>query len=441
MREVTLAIDKLTFGGAGLGRVDGLVCFVPFTAPGDEVRIRIIRQKRSYLEGELLEILVPSPLRTSPPCPVFGRCGGCNWQHLNYPAQLAAKDDIFAETLWRGGRVGREVLLPTLGAPAPFGYRSRVQLKLHLADGELHMGFYRTGSHFVVAIPGQCAIADPTINRLIGELRTLLPSFPEVSRLPQIDIAVGDDGTALLIFHFIGNDPAILHNFLIRHVDSLPSASGLYLQTGRKSSLSWVAGLEKLTYRIPASILPGLPETSLSFSRGGFSQVNYRQNLELLSTVVQWAALEGTERVLDLYCGNGNFSIPLARLVSHVIGIEEYGPSIDDARINCTINGVENVSFDCQGAAAGVQALVAAHETFDLVLLDPPRSGAAEVMPLLARLTPRAIIYISCDPMTLARDLGILRGHGYGVVKSRPIDMFPQTYHIESITLLEPCDR
>jgi 23S rRNA (uracil1939-C5)-methyltransferase len=441
MREVTLTIDKLTFGGSGLGRVDGQVCFVPFTAPGDEVLIKIIRQKRSYLEGELLEILVPSPHRTLPPCPVFGRCGGCNWQHLNYPAQLAAKDDIFAETLWRGGRVGRELILPILGAPAPFGYRSRVQLKLHFADGELHMGFYRTGSHFVVAIPGQCAVADLAINRLIVELRTMLPSFPEASRLPQIDIAVGDDGAALLIFHFIGDDPAILQDFLIRHADSLPSASGLYLQTGRKSSLSRVAGLEKLTYCIPASFLPGLPETSLSFSRGGFSQVNYRQNLALLSTVVQWAALAGIERVLDLYCGNGNFSIPLARLVSQVVGIEEYSPSIDDARKNCTINGVENASFDCQGATAGVQNLVAAHETFDLVLLDPPRSGAAEVMPLLPRLSPRAIIYISCDPATLARDIGILRGHGYVVTKSRPIDMFPQTYHIESITLLEPCDR
>ncbi|GFE58561.1 23S rRNA (uracil(1939)-C(5))-methyltransferase RlmD [Geobacter sp. AOG1] len=441
MREALLAIEKLTFGGAGLGRLDGQACFVPFTAPGDEARIRITKAKRSYLEGEVLELLQPSTLRAPPPCPVFGSCGGCNWQHLEYPAQIAAKGDIFADLLWRGGKVERGVILPALAAPNPYGYRSRVQLKLRLAAGTLHMGFYRGGTHYVVAIPGKCAIADPVINRLITELRLLLREFPSADRLPQIDIAVGDDGLAILIFHFIGDHPAELHDFLVQRLSMLPSAAGIFLQSGRKSTLTRVAGIEKLSYRVPSGFLPDLPETVLSFSRGGFSQVNYRQNLALLSTVAAWLAPSGTERLLDIYCGNGNFSLPLARYVSSVVGIEEYEPSIDDARWNALANGIDNALFRCQAAMAGIQALVAAGESFDLVLLDPPRSGAADIIAHLHALSPRAIAYVSCDPATLARDIGLLRAHGYTVTKSRPIDMFPQTYHIESVTLFEPCTK
>ncbi len=438
MGEASLDIDKLTFGGAGLGHLDGRACFVPLTAPGDEARVRIVREKRSYVEAELLEILRPSPLRTSPPCPVFGSCGGCNWQHLDYPAQIAAKEAIFFELLWRGGRVARELILPAVEARTPYGYRSRVQLKLRLASGNLHMGFYRNGTHFVIAVPGTCAIADPVINRLIGELRIVLPEFRHADKLSQIDIAVGEDGAAILIFHFIGEQPDELHDFLLQRLSMLLSASGIFIQCGRKSAITRVAGIDSLFYTIPAEFLTGLPEMKLSFSRGGFSQVHYRQNLALLSTVADWAAPVDTDRLLDIYCGNGNFSLPLARYVARVVGIEEYEPSIEDARRNASANRIDNTTFRCQGARAGIHELVATGESFDLILLDPPRSGASDIIAQLPALSPRAIIYVSCDPATLARDIGLLRAHGYAVTKSRPIDMFPQTYHIESVTLLEP---
>ncbi|RII27901.1 MAG: RNA methyltransferase [Geobacter sp.] len=438
MREASLVIEKLTFGGAGLGHLDGRACFVPLTAPGDEVRVKIVREKRSYVEAELLEILRPSPLRTSPPCPVFGSCGGCNWQHLDYPAQISAKEEIFSELLWRGGRVPRELILPALEARTPYGYRSRVQLKLRLAAGTLHMGFYRSGTHFVIAVPGTCAIADPVINSLIGELLPVLTEFQHAGKLPQIDIAVGDDGAAILIFHFIGERPDDLNDFLAQRLNVLPSATGIFVSCGRKSPLTRVAGIESLSYKIPSGFLPALPEMTLSFSRGGFSQVHYRQNLALLATVADWAAPVNSDRLLDIYCGNGNFSLPLARYVARVVGVEEYEPSIEDARRNASVNLIDNATFRCQGARDGVQELVATGESFDLILLDPPRSGAADIIAQLPALSPRAIIYVSCDPATLARDIGLLRTHGYAVTKSRPIDMFPQTYHIESITLLEP---
>lgn len=439
MSEHTVNIEKMAFGGSGLGHLEGKVCFVPFTAPGDTARIRIRSEKRSFIEGEIAGIVTPSQLRVPPPCPVFGTCGGCNWQHLSYPAQLAAKQEIFADFLWRSGRVPRERVLPVASAPEPYGYRSRAQFKLRFIAGELHIGFYRAGSHFVVDVPERCAIAHPAINRLFTELSGFMAHFPEPDKVPQVDVAVGDDDAALLVFHYIGNRHGETVNYL-KSRWRVPEA-GLHLQSGRKSTLHKITGPDALSYRIPEDFLPGVPELKLTFAAGGFSQVNYRQNLALIATVFDWAGLTGSEKVLDLYCGNGNFSIPLAHRAATVVGIEDYAPSIRDARRNCALNGVGNADFRCSDAASALMQLADGGERFDLVILDPPRTGAAELVRQIPLVKPAKIIYISCDPATLARDIGVLSKLDYEVTKSLPVDMFPQTYHIESVTLLEPFKR
>jgi 23S rRNA (uracil1939-C5)-methyltransferase len=438
MPDMHVAIEKMVFGGAGFGHLGGKACFVPYTAPGDEAAIRVVTDKRSYIEGEVLELVTASPRRTPPRCPIFGRCGGCNWQHLSYDEQLSQKEGIFAELLRRAGRLGRERIAPIVAAPDPYGYRSRVQFKVRSVAGKIHLGFYRTGSHFVIDVPDCCAISCPAINVLLGEVRVALALFPETDRIPQIDAATGDDGTSILTFHYIGDK---LENFraFLRDADTLlPSAGGIFLQQGRKTTLEKVSGVNSLAYRIPAGFLPSLAETVLTFGGGGFSQVNYHQNLVLLSLVHQLARFTGRERVLDLFCGNGNFSVPLARYASEIVGIEAYGPSLDDAVENASTNGVSNAVFVCDDAAEGVRRLTAAGERFDVVLLDPPRTGALEVARHIHCLKPRAVIYVSCDPATLARDIGVLQKSGYEVVKSCPVDMFPQTHHIESVTLLVP---
>ncbi len=436
MREELLKIDKLAFGGAGLGRCGGKVCFVPFTAPGDSVRARITAEKRSFMEGELLECLESSPVRTNPPCGVFGRCGGCCWQHLPYHAQLKAKEELFAEALSRGARIGPEVVLPIIPAPSPYGYRSRVQLKVRSVAEELHIGFYRQGSRFVVDIPGACLISNGLVNRIYRTLRTLLEGFPEPRKLPQIDVATGDDGDALLLFHYIGERSDEAAAWLEKTVPDQAAVTGIFLQSGRKSSMRRVWGEDKVSYSIPAGLVSGFPGMRLSFRCGGFSQVNYSQNLSLIETVIGWAELKGTERVLDLFCGNGNFSLPLSRYCGNVVGLEEFGQSIEDAVRNAAGNGVENARFLCRDSAEGLKELAANGERFDLVVLDPPRTGALETMPLIPALEPEKVIYVSCDPPTLARDLSVLAKQGYQVVSSRAVDMFPQTYHIESVTLL-----
>ena len=436
MSEAEVTIERMCFGGAGFGRLDGKACFVPFTAPGDRARIRVVKEKRSFLEGELLELPVPSPLRVDPACPLFGSCGGCNWQHLPYAEQLKQKGEIFGETLRRIGRVPGECLLPPAPSENRYGYRSRIQLKLSRKGGTTALGFFRGSSHEVVDAPGGCPIADPLLNRITGEFRALLPGLAELAVLTQIDLAIGDDGESVAVLHHDGKDPAPLTEALLGARARLPSVSGLFLRLGAKSRIEKVFGIDSLSYGMPAGLFPGSRPMRLRFGRGGFSQVNYPQNLRLIRTVFEMAELAGTERVLDLYCGNGNISVPIAPFVGKLVGVEGYAPSIDDALANAKANGVVNASFQVSDAALAVGRLAARGERFDLVILDPPRSGA-EAVGGLARLAPKSIIYVSCDPPTLSRDLALLGEKGYQVESSQPVDMFPQTYHLESVTLLK----
>ena len=438
MELITAEIEKMAFGGAGFGHSGGKALFVPFSAPGDIAEIKVKVEKRSYLEGELVRLIRPSGMRTSPPCPVFGKCGGCNWQHLPYREQLQAKEEIFADILWRNGRVERERIEEIAPAPETFGYRSRVQLKLRLIRGELHMGFYRKGSHFVVDLPGGCALAHPRINLLLDDLRSVVARFREADKVPQIDVSVGEDERLELVVHYIGNrmDEAAEHFW--KDIDSL-GAAAIFLQTGRKSTLTEIGGREPepLSYRLPDPYGLSSSGYMLRFSHGGFSQVNYRQNLLLVETVAEWATLKGGERVLDIYCGNGNFSIPLSGKASSILGVEGCPSSVESATRNCAANGVGNAFFQCSDAVHALERFISRGESFDLVLLDPPRTGAKEAAVLIPEVGAKRIVYVSCDPVTLARDLSILKRKGYEVIRVRPVDMFPQTYHIESVTLLE----
>jgi len=435
MAELLVDIETMCYGGAGLGRVEGKACFVPLTAPGDRARVRVVKEKRSYLEAELLELVVPSPLRVEPPCPVFGACGGCHWQHLPYEEQLRQKGEIFAGTLSRIGKLSSDLLLPVAPSPDRFGYRSRIQLKVGRVKEAPVLGFYRTASHQVIDLTAGCAIAAPLLNRMLAEFRALLPRLASWQGIGQIDLAMGDDGESIAVVHCVAGAAAALTKALTVESAALPSVTGLFVNSGSKSRLQRVFGIDSLSYRIPGGLFPGGRELRLRFARGGFSQVNYRQNLELIRTVVQWGGFTGRERVLDLYCGNGNVSLSVAPLVAEVTGVEGYAPSIEDARANAAANGIANALYRVSDAALAVRQLAGEGERFDLVVLDPPRGGA-ESAGELADLNPAKIVYVSCDPATLARDLGLLAQRGYRVTRTRPLDMFPQTYHLESVTEL-----
>jgi 23S rRNA (uracil1939-C5)-methyltransferase len=266
-------------------------------------------------------------------------------------------------------------------------------------------------------------------------LRAVLADFPEQAAIPQINVDCAEQG-AVGIVNYIGRDPDRAAAFFERLGHSLKPLTGLYLQTGRKSTLRKVWGDDLLAYSLPGGPA-GAASCKLAFRPGGFSQVNGDQNRAMLEIIRKLADFGGRERVLDLYCGNGNFSLPLAGEVEHITGIEEYEGSIAAAIDNCRQNGVDNAEYIIADAARGVRRLADADRRFDVVILDPPRSGAVDAVRELHRLRPERIIYISCDPSTLARDCGLLSADGYAVRASVPVDMFPQTHHLESITLLQ----
>ncbi len=434
MSEAVAVIDSLAFGGNGVCRINGKVCFVPFSCPGDEARLAITSEKRSYSEARILELLVPSPLRVTPPCPIFGRCGGCAWQHIDYPQQLLAKQQILAEALRRGARVDADCVAPTLPSPSPYGYRSRVQFKLHGPADRLRIGFYRSNSHQVEDVGSGCAIALPVINATLSALRAVLASCPDVSAIARISVDSAEDGVVAVV-SYGGRDSAAVATFFRERREQLLPLTGVYLQAGHKA-LQRIYGDEQLSYTLP-SAAPGAQAYRLAYQPGGFSQVNRPQNRSMLEIVRRMACFQGTERVLDLYCGNGNFSLPIAAEVAAVTGIEEYAGSIAAAEANRMANGAANAEFICADAVSGLKGLAAAGRRFDTVILDPPRAGAAEAVPELCSLDPARIIYISCDPSTLARDCALLAESGYHVRESVPVDMFPQTYHLESVTLLQ----
>jgi len=425
--NVSLLIDTLSYGGSGVGRLDGKAVFVPLSAPGDRVLCRIVRDRKRYAEGEVLELIEPSVLRRSPLCPVFGECGGCQWQHLPYAEQGRWKERIFSDTLQRQAGVAEAVLRPLLPAPQEWGYRSRVQFKCRQTADGFVMGFYRRGSHYVVDIPS-CPITVPRLNELLSLFRHWLADSPCPERIPQVDMEYDDESKVRIVVHHLGGESALLADYLLPL--AVQAGVSLFLQSGRKETLRRVCGEEDLHIH---PLGPG--RQRLAYGPGGFAQVNLDQNRSLVEYLLAAADLDGGERVLELFCGMGNFSLPMALRAREIIGVENYAPAIERANANARYNGIKNVRFHATAAETAMLRLASA-DGCDLVVLDPPRTGAYSVMKELLRLRPGRVIYVSCDPVTLARDLVPLLHGGYEVLASRPIDLFPQTYHTESVTVL-----
>jgi len=410
-------------GGAGLARHQGQVVFIPHTAVGDVVSCRVIKAKKNFLQAEVVEILKSATVRRQPICPVAGDCGGCQWQHLPYLEQLSWKESLFRESLTRRCGSEAEKILSIIPAADEWNYRSRVQIKCHNSPAGFITGFYRSKSHHIVSVE-DCPIVVSELNTLLAQLRRIVNHTPYASDIKQIDLAVGDNDKCSAVIHYSGADPASLTDLL--RGEEL-SADILIKAVGKPELLS-VCGGGVMQISVDS------PPIRLRYAVGGFAQINLQQNLALVAAVLTLAELTGDEQVLDLYCGMGNFSLPLARRAKHVIGIEESVDSIEMARQNSCLNEIDNVDFFSQ-SAEGALTFFSQQHSIDLLVLDPPRSGAAVTMEELLKTPVKRVIYVSCDPQTLARDLGLLVAGGYDLVSSQPFDMFPQTHHCESVTL------
>lgn len=416
--ELTLKIDSLAYGPYGIGRKEGKVILVPLTAPGDEGEVRIVQEKGNYAIGELLRLVKPSPLRQPPPCPYFGECGGCSWQQVQYEVQLAAKQKNVEDALRRIGKLDGYELLPIIRSPKEFHYRRRIRLQ---GDRRNRLGFYRASSHELIEIDS-CLIADPQADRCLSHAREWIRELK--TPIHQVEIVESDEEKQVLLTgksdgDFVLEDSATNSRFLEQHKE----INGLIL-FGHGWRRSW--GQRKILIRL---------EDGLRMEVDGelFTQVNREGNSQLVRELLQWAELHDQDRVLELYCGAGNFTLPVARRSQEVVAVEGNPRSIENGRANSKLNQLENIRWIRSDVSRAIKQLRGKGESFSKIILNPPRSGAKGLEEDLASLGAEKILYVSCHPPTLARDLAALSKRGYKLTRVRPIDLFPHTFHVEAL--------
>lgn len=426
---VQARVESFSHDGRGVARIGGKATFIEGALPGEVVRFRYLNRHRNYDNGRLVEVIAPSSDRVTPPCPHFGSCGGCSLQHMTPAAQLAAKQQTLAEQLQRLGKVDPETWLAPLAGPA-WGYRRRARLGVRFvpSKGGVLVGFREKRKSFIANLDS-CAVLPPAVSALLPALRRLIGGLSCPDRIPQIEAAVGNDATALVFRHLVPlteNDRAQLRGFGERH------GMQIHLQAHGPETIEalWPASPAPLYYRLPEF------DVAIEFRPTDFVQVNAELNAAMVRQAPVLLELKPEDRVLDLFCGLGNFTLPLARRAGQALGIEADAGLVEGARANAARNGLANVEFRSGNLYDETGPVPWQGFTFNKLLLDPPRSGAMEAIKRLTERLPERIVYVSCYPATLARDAEYLvRVLGYRLAAAGAMDMFPHTGHIESMAL------
>lgn len=432
-KPVLVKIDKLVHGGKGLAHEGSMAIFVEGVLPGEEVRVQLGRVRKGYAEGRVLEVVKPSPDRTTPPCPVYGTCGGCQLQHAGATAQLELKRAILAETLARLGGLTDVHVPPVAASPEVYGYRSRARMAVICPQsGSPSLAYFEEGSHRPVLI-AHCPLLAPRLNEAVVHLtHTLAGSRAMASLLQEVRLGLSvTSGEVVLQYLAERCTRAQAEAWFERVRTGLVGVKGQVMIAGRGARRRrWVDGETALTEDVG-----GL---RLRCSDRSFVQANWKLNATVVETVAAWT-LEGKGeaplRVLELYAGIGNFGLSLARAGALVTFVEGNASALADARYNARVNHIGRCRFRSESA----EAFLAGGEPgeYDLVLMDPPRTGLGkEALAGLVHLRPSRILYLSCDPPTLARDLRTMREARYRVTRLQGYDMFPQTMHIETLVEL-----
>lgn len=426
---VAAHVVDLTHEGVGVARVDGKTVFIDQALPGEEVHFIYTQRKRNFDHGKLQHIDKPSSLRVTPACPHFGVCGGCALQHLQPEQQIHFKQKILLDNLQRIGNVQPDKVRDAITGPL-WGYRRKARLGLKYLDKKekLLIGFREQSSRYLADM-SVCKVLHPSVGEKLEIIAQQLRQLSCYRAVPQIEVAVGDNLTALVIRHLqplTENDRQILLELAKQH------DFAIYLQPGGPDSITPFWPQEPTLHY-------SLPEYGLQydFLPTDFVQVNAEINHKMIQAVVQSLELEATHRVLELFCGLGNFTLPIAQYCQHVVAVEGEASLVRRAQENAIRNSITNVEFHVTDLMQSMQQLPWWHnQQFDRVFLDPPRSGASEVLPVIAKLKPARIVYVSCNPSTLARDAGVLcHEHGYRLIEAGVMDMFPHTAHVESIAV------
>jgi len=427
---VEVTIDSLTHEGRGLAHIDAKEVFVDGALAGERVLFRYTRIQRKFDEGKVTDVLHASPLRVTPKCPHFGVCGGCSLQHMGSDAQIAMKQEILGDLLHRIGRVQPEAWLSPLAA-GYWGYRHKARLGVRhvVKKGRTLVGFHERGTSFIADLT-RCEVLHHDIGEKILAIGELVHNLSIRDRVPQIEVAKGD-GPCVLVFRALDTP----NEADLAQLEAFAAAEGVrvYLQEAGPDSIRPLPGQDvDLHYSLPAS------NVRIHFEPTDFTQVNLELNRLMVDRAVTLLDPQPDERVLDLFCGLGNFTLPLARRAAQVVGVEGDEGLVARSRRNAETNGIHNARFHTADLYGELDPSTWLGEHFDKALLDPPRSGALQVLDLLPAMGVRRLVYVSCFPSTLARDADrLVNGLGYRLVSAGAMDMFPHTAHVESMALFE----
>ncbi|MDH4133571.1 MAG: 23S rRNA (uracil(1939)-C(5))-methyltransferase RlmD, partial [Gammaproteobacteria bacterium] len=422
-------VESLNYDGLGVAHVNGKATFIEGALPGEHVRFRVLNRGKSYDTGLTIEVLRESPDRVKPACQYFGVCGGCSLQHLRSDAQIPAKQQVLSETLERIGKASPEVWLPPLTGPQ-WHYRRKARLGVRLVDkkGGVIIGFREKRRSYLAPL-ASCEVLHESVSRLLPAMRELIGKLSVPNRIPQVEVAVGGSAS---------NEAAGVVTLVIRHLVPLNDADDTHLaefarthgvrifrQPGRPDQLVpvWPKKPDALLYRLPEY------DVDLEFAPADFVQVNAEINRKMIAQAVSLLDPGPSDRVLDLFCGLGNFTLPLARRAASVVGIEADVAMVEKARQNAFRNQLDRVEFHTADLYDPAAATPWGEAAYNKWLLDPPRNGAIEVLKRLPQEGgPERILYVSCNPGTLARDTELLvRVKGYRLMAAGVLDMFPQT--------------
>ncbi len=430
----TADIDALTQDGRGVCRIDGKAVFVADALPGEKVRIQPMRRRKGHDEARLLEILEPSPARVTARCEYFGLCGGCVLQHLDHAAQLQAKQSQLVSALARIGKVAPENISEPVSA-RPWAYRRRARLGVRWvrAKARVLVGFRERGGSYLADMQ-HCEVLADGCRELPGMLAELIGGLSVRERLPQVEVTAADNGLAL-VFRVLDDpdddDREALSRFAAQH------GFRVYLQPGGLDSVRLLRGDEApLFYDVDAG------RVRIEFEPTDFIQVNAELNEKMIAHAMDALELAAGDRLLDLFCGLGNFSLPAARRGAEVTGIEGEPALVARATANArrnarTCSGMAGTRFFVSNLFNDTADFPWARERYDCVLLDPPRAGARAIIDRMSSFAPRRIVYVSCHPGTLARDAGQLVEQGYTLRTAGILDMFPHTAHVESMAIFD----
>lgn len=439
----TVRIDGLANGGDGVGRApDGRALFVAQTAPGDLVDVRVTEEHKTYARGVLAQLKEPGPARVQAPCPAFvAGCGGCGWQHLEAGAQNASKAQFLRDALQRIGGLTDPPVAGVLAPADAYHYRNKAQVPIALApDGSLRLGYYKEGTHDVVPLPEEgCRLLAPAADAALRFVRGKLGALglhpydqrKQSGTLRHVMVRCSTRGEAMVVLVTREPLPADAAAVAAKWLGQAGIASvqnNIQAKTGNV-----VMGEETRVIAGPAALEELLDGLRFQLSATSFFQVNPAQTLRMLERIKALRPWKAGEQVLELYCGIGTLSLPLAKLGARLHGVEIHAAAVEDARAAAAANGLPNASFSVGGAAQGWMGLPAGFAP-KVLLVDPPRKGLEPaVMQALQRQPVEELVYVSCDPASLARDAKALASLGYQLSSSQGIDLFPQTAHVESV--------